>query len=270
MVKWFLRIGVALLIASGLASTALAAADDGQTPATAIQLPTSLSASGNLVGSSEGGFNFYTFTNPGEGTTANISLSVTPNDPNTTNAVGVNLYQNGVNLLSMNGLSDTPGSRSGAFSTAMAGRILVQVYNYLPGLNAGYHFTITGIGAPPEQLGTTAASPLVMPQDMTASGTIVGGRSGAFRFYTLSYPGGVTGTIALHVNPIDSNTTNAVGVNLYHEGANLLTMNGLGSIPGSNSGSFSSPTAGPILIEVYNYLPGQEVTYSFEVMGISP
>jgi hypothetical protein len=59
-------------------------------------------------------------------------------------------------------------------------------------------------------------------------------------------------------------------VNLYLAGATLLTMNGKGATPGSNSGTFSSMTAGTIVVEVYNYLPNETVSYNFAVTGIAP
>ena len=103
------------------------------------------------------------------------------------------------------------------------------------------------------------------------AGTQVGDYNGAFTFYSFSYPGnGEIGTFVLNVNPTDSNTTNAVGVNLYLAGTNLLTMNAKGATPGSNSGIFSSTTAGTIVVEVYSYLPNATVSYNFAVTGIKP
>jgi|GEM_PF-5350679 len=87
----------------------------------------------------------------------------------------------------------------------------------------------------------------------------------------LDYPGdGSVGNITLNVTPSDSNTTNAVGVNLYQAGTTLLSMNAVSPKPGTNSGTFSSTTAGPILVQVYNYLPGQNASYAFAITGLTP
>jgi hypothetical protein len=142
---WFLRIGAVLLLTLGMASLAFASTADGKTAGTAFPLPSSLSATGTLVGQSFGAFTFYTLDYAGNGSVGTITLNVSPTDPNTTNAVGVNLYHAGANLPTMNGLSLTPGRNTGSFSSATAGPILVEVYNYLRGQTASYNFAITGV-----------------------------------------------------------------------------------------------------------------------------
>ena len=272
--RWFLHVGAALLLALGIASNAVAATPDGKTATTAIPLPASVSTSGTLTGTANGSFAYYTFDYPGNGTTGTITLNVTPTDSNTTNAVGVNLYQNGATLRSMNALGSTSGSNLGLFSSSIAGPVLVQVYNYLPGQTASYNFTITGvtsragIAAPTGGGGETAATAVPLPGLVSASGTLTGSAEGSFAYYTFKYPGnGTTGTITLNVTPTDSNTTNAVGVNLYQNGVTLGSMNALGSTSGKNIQQFSSPTAGPVLVQVYNYLPGQTASYNVTITG---
>lgn len=290
--RWVLRSGAALLLALGMVATAFAAAPDGKTAATAIPLPASVSSSGTLTGSANGSFAFYTFDYPGKETTGTITLNVTPTDSNTTNAVGVNLYQNGATLKTMNALGSTSGSNFGIFSSPTAGPMLVQVYNYLPGQAASYNFTITGVTAPAAAMspstvspasvtgsvatpstrngGSTAATAVSLPASVGASGTLTGSGNGTFAFYTFNYPGnGTTGTITLDVTPNDSNLTNAVGVNLYQNGGTLKSMNALGTTSGTNSTTFSSATAGPILVQVYNYLPDQTASYHFTITGAS-
>jgi hypothetical protein len=282
--KWLLRVGAVVLLTLGLVSSVFAATGDGQTAATAIALPTSLSASGSFAGTTVGGFNFYTFDNPSSGTTGNFSLKFTPTDSTTANAVGVNLYQNGARLLAMNGLSPTPGSNASNFSTATAGPILVQMYNYLPGSVVSYSFTVTGIATPttevatpvvatptPVPLGSTDARPIMLPASLSASGMQVGNASGAFTFYAFNYPGnGEVGTITLNVAPTDPNLANYVGVNLYLDGTNVLSMNSQSLTAGQKIGTFSSTTSGTVLLEVYNYNPFVTYTYNFTVSGITP
>jgi hypothetical protein len=199
--NWFLRVGAAMLLTFGLVTSAIAATGGGQTAATAVTLPTSLSASGSLAGSSEGAFTFYTFDNPANGTIGRVILNVTPSDSNTTNAVGVNLYEAGATLLNLNGLGSTPGTNSGTFSAATAGPVLVQVYDYLPGSNITYNFAISGITsamtpvsppvvatAVPETMGTTATNAIALPAALSATGSLVGKYQGAFIFYSFTNP----------------------------------------------------------------------------------
>ena len=143
--RWFLHVGAALLLTLGLTANTFAATPDGTTASTAIPLPPSLSASGVLTGSPVGSFTYYTFNYPGNRITGTIALTVSPNDSNTTNAVGVHLYQGSNTLLAMNALGPVSGSKSGTFASATAGPIVVQVYNYLPGQAASYNFAITGL-----------------------------------------------------------------------------------------------------------------------------
>ncbi|MGH2460745.1 MAG: hypothetical protein ACRDIY_17965 [Chloroflexota bacterium] len=290
--RWVLRCGAALLLALGMVATAVAAAPDGQTAAAAIPLPASVSSSGTLTGSANGAFAFYTFNYPGHDTTGTITLNVTPTDSNTTNAAGVILYQNGVTLKTMNALGSTSGSNFGMFSSPNAGPVLVQVYNYLPGQAASYNFTITGVTAAATPMspstvtpasvaapvatsstrngGSTAETAVPLPASVGASGTLTGSGNGTFAFYTFDYPGnGTTGTVTLDVTPNDPNLTNAVGINLYQNGATLKSLNALGTTSGVNSTTFSSATAGPVLVQVYNYLPGQTASYHFTITGAS-
>jgi hypothetical protein len=121
----------------------------------------------------------------------------------------------------------------------------------------------------PPSDGKTAATALPLPAALSASGTLVGSAVGSFAYYPFDYPGdGATGTLALTVSPTDSNTTNAVGVNLY-QGGTLLAMNALGAVSGSNSRTFAPPTAGPVLVQVYNYLPGQAASYDLAITGLA-
>lgn len=289
MMRLVLSVGAALLLVLGIAAVALAATPDGKTAATAIPLPVSVSASGTLTGTEEGSFAYYEFDYPGDGSTGTITLNVTPTDSNTTNAVGVNLYQNGVTLRSLNALGSTSGSNTGLFSSTTAGPVLVQVYNYLPGQTATYLFSITGAGTtspvtPREAMAVAPSTPVpatgsggATPESafpllaaVNASGTLAGDSNGSFYYYTFDYPGkGSLATVKLDVTPTDPNLTNAVGVNLYQNGTNLQALNALGTVSGTNFTTFSSQTAGPVTIQVYNYLPGETATYHLTISGVA-
>lgn len=289
--RWFLRVGTALLLIFVLSANVLAANPDGSTAATAIPLPASLSASGTLTGLAQGAFAFYTLDYPGDGSVGSITLNVNPTDSNTTNAVGVNLYQAGAMLLSMNALGATSGVNLGKFSSTIRAPVLIQVYNYLPGQEATYHFSVSGISGQGASVGglstATSSSPATgttvgsggqmaksavpLSASLSASGVLTGSPIGSFAYYTFNSPGdGRSGTLTLTINPTNPGTTNAVGVNLYQAGSTLLSMNATSSVPGTNSGAFSSATAGPILVQVYNYMSGQTASYTFAITGTTP
>ena len=274
--RWFSSIGAAVLLIFALSANVLAANPDGKTAAAAIPLPPNLTASGTLTGVAQGAFAFYTLDYPGDGSVGTITLNVNPTDSNTTNAVGVNLYQADATLLSMTALGTTSGLNHGNFSSKLKAPIIVQVYNYLPGQEATFNFSISGItghGASASGAATSTASSTAIPlsASLSASGVLTGNESGSFAYYTFNYPGdGSQGTLTLTINPANPGTTQAVGVNLYQAGSTLLSMNATGSVPGTNSGAFSSTTAGPILVQVYNYLSGQSASYTFAITGTTP
>ena len=93
-----------------------------------------------------------------------------------------------------------------------------------------------------------------------------GSTAGAYRYLDFSYPtAGTQATLTLNYSPADPSTANAVGVNLWQNGALLATTNGVSSTPGSATLAFSSSTAGPILAQLYNYTNGESVDFSYIV-----
>jgi hypothetical protein len=294
--RWLLRLLAALLLVLGATTPTLAATPDGTSPATAFPLPSSLTTSGSLVGASTGAWVYYSFNYPGNGTLGAVTISVTPSDRGTSNAAGVNLYQNNAQgnttpLLSINAVGAIPGTNSATFSSAAAGPILVQVYNYLPNHSTRYTVAITGLpyqgptapsalapasGPTPAPTavsgpGLTPATAGHLPSSLSASGTITGSGGGSYQYYTFTYPGsGQTGIVNLTVSPGDPLTSNAVGINLYQGSSRLASMNAVGPSPGVNSATFSSATAGPVLVQVYNFRPNQPATYSFTITGLTP
>jgi hypothetical protein len=96
----------------------------------------------------------------------------------------------------------------------------------------------------------------------------MGNPGGGFNDYAISYPGGgAADSLALTFFPDDPSTAHAIGVNLYENGALLATTTGVTSTLGTTDLTFSSPSAGPILAQVYNYTNGTPVTYQLGLSG---
>jgi molybdenum ABC transporter molybdate-binding protein len=119
--------------------------------------------------------------------------------------------------------------------------------------------------------GQTAATAVPLPASLTATGTVMGSSGGGFSFFTFPSPGnGSTGTITLTVNPTDPVTRDSVGVNVYQNGSTLASFNagttGTGPL-GTNTASIPLTTAGPVLVQVFNYRDGQPANFTIAVSG---
>jgi hypothetical protein len=104
---------------------------------------------GSITGSAGGAFRSYTFTIPANRATGTITLVVSPRDPDTNRAVGINLLQDDVTLASLNTASAVPGVNSAGFPLTTAGPVRVQVYDYLPGATVDYTIVVSGPGIAP-------------------------------------------------------------------------------------------------------------------------
>jgi hypothetical protein len=292
----FLRLGAGFLLALGLVVNVSAASPgDGTTAATAIPLPASLSAAATIAGSSGGAFVYYAFTNPGAASTATLSVTVTPANPVSATWAGVNLYQAGSTIAAVTGAkSAIPGATNTASFAVAPGPVLIQAYNYLSGQTSTITFTLFGLGpvapvgssatsstpsspAPSSQAdctplpsagGQSPSTAVAFPSTLTVAGTLTGSAGGAFTYYTFNSPAnGATGSVTLVVSPRDSVTDNNVGVILYQGAYSIASINALGYTPGVNSAGFPLTTAGPVVVQVYNYGQATSATYTVVISG---
>jgi hypothetical protein len=58
-----------------------------------------------------------------------------------------------------------------------------------------------------------------------------------------------------------------VGVSLFQGGYSIASINALGNTPGVNSAGFPLTTAGPVVVQVYNYGQGTMATYTVVISG---
>lgn len=273
--NWILRIGAGVLLALGVVASTFAATADGKTAATAIALSTSSPATGSLTGSAAGSFEYFTFSYPGDGSVGTITINVSSTDPAVDNAVGVNVYQSGTLLATMNALGSPAGTNSVTFSSTTPGPVLVQVYNYQQGATVSFSLSLSGVttlapttsAAPtatptPTKAGSSASNPIKLTT--SSSGTLPGNPAGSFVYYTVDYPGdGSTQSVTLSFSPAGADVANAIFVNVYQNGNTLTSVQGTQAATlGQLTVSYSSTTAGPVLIQIANYNPSPTISYT--------
>lgn len=258
----------AVALALSLVGGAFAATTSSTSPSSATALTGT--QSGSLSGSSSGDFNYFSFDYPSGAPLGTLTLSFSPSDPATSNAVGVDLWQNGVMIASMNGVNNPPGSRSLTFSSPSAGPVLVQVYNYAPGTTVDYQVSLSGIttsSAP--SVTTPSSSPhssTTGPADLTSpmSGTLAGNPGGAYDYFMIpSYSGGSTQSVTLTFSPTSWYAANGVYVVFYQNGSQIGSAHGTdASTPGTLTASYASGTSGPVLVQIGNYTPDTTISYT--------
>jgi hypothetical protein len=115
-----------------------------------------------------------------------------------------------------------------------------------------------------------------IPLTTTQTDDFIGDIGGAFRYFTLDYGAlGRVGKLNIKISPGYPGTSNAVGLNLWKDGSLVATGSALGSSalgasPGTNSIDFTAPTTGTILVQVYNYAHGSNVSFQLDLSWIDP
>lgn len=120
-------------------------------PATDAKQPELLisRASGTSVGNSGGALRFYALDYPGDGNDTVAKLTFFPCDPSIGQAVGFVIYDPTGKVVAEGVPTEGKGEREATFSSDVAGRYLVQVYNYADGMSISYtleegHFVDVG------------------------------------------------------------------------------------------------------------------------------
>jgi|GEM_PF-1294104 len=284
--KYF-RLVFTVLVALTLVSWApVPAFAAGGTPDEAQTLNVSSPAvAGTLVGSTGGSYNYYRVPYQGGNAPVLFTLSYQPAYGGGNGAFGFNLY--GPSGLSFQGqVTGTNGDSATAQYTLVNGAamdVLVQIYNYSNGGSVDYNLTVSGLSGgsgttiiarnntTPEEavsIGTTNAS---------LGGAIVGDSAGKYQYFTLRYPGGDSSmAITMNATPVYSGSGQAVGFNLYREipnGPAAFVGSGVVTAQDSYSQTISATingrSSGFYQLQVYNYWPGQTVSYGITVTGLA-
>ncbi|MCL4535300.1 MAG: hypothetical protein M1401_13535 [Chloroflexi bacterium] len=237
----------------------------------------SYSASGSLLGSSGGAYNYFLVDYPGGDSTMDVSLTVSPANFLLPNAYGFNVYDGGTLVV-----SGEEWQRGNTLATKIAsvkrtdpGVLGIQVYNYTEGITAQYTLGVTGAaGQVPEVSGNNNPNTafVLSPRDVSASGSILGNSGGAYSYFVFHYQGNRENVnVSLRFTPGYGITAGGVGINIYH-GPDLIaggkTTEGETSEGGVATASFSSDLSDWFGVQVYNYVPGVTAQYTVYVTGL--
>jgi hypothetical protein len=129
----------------GLAAEPTAVAATGSTESTPVAAAASApevkpAAEGTLIGSAAGAFSTFTVDYAGDQSIVTITMSLNPDDPY--GAVGFDIWAPDGTLATVGAGTGTPGSRQASLQNDLAGKYLVQVYNYLEGSPLSYSVTV--------------------------------------------------------------------------------------------------------------------------------
>jgi hypothetical protein len=255
-------LGIALTLSTF--AGAAAATPAGASPQTAIPLGSVVS--GHTVGSGSGSYVYYTFDYPGQNVYWTLTLSFAPNDFPTANAVGVNLYQSGPLLASMNGVGNPRGTHALAFQSNTVGPMLVQLYNFAIGVPVDYQLSLTGPGAPTAPAATSSTPAAIAPASsppQAASGSLVGNVAGSYAYYTVQYSGGAAQAAHLNFAPNAGNVAFGIYVVAYQNGVKIGEAHGSdANPPGVLPVWYQSDAAGPVTLQIGNYNQGVTAYYS--------
>ncbi|HEX5416747.1 MAG TPA: hypothetical protein VFZ25_13845 [Chloroflexota bacterium] len=267
-----LTLGLALG-SGGFAAAATISGSAGSS-SNPISLISGKLVSGSLTGSSAGNFAYYSYNYSGDGSPDTLTLSLNTENPAISNSVGINLWQNGSEVETMNATGSAPGTNTLTFFSGTAGPVLVQVYNYANGTPVAYQLAFTGANAAAASPAGASTSPASSPSSTATptksgtasnptelkgsmSGRLMGSTAGSYVYYTLPYAGdGSTQTVNLSFAPNDPAAANALFIAVYQNGNQLTLAQGSeAGPPGQLAVSYSSATQGPVVIQLGNYNP---------------
>ncbi|MCE5257629.1 MAG: hypothetical protein LLG44_01035, partial [Chloroflexi bacterium] len=200
-----------------------------------------------------GAFWYAAIDYPGDGDVITINLTFSPADPVTSQGVGFNVYGPSNGDLYGSGKptpSNATGIRTMQFASDTAQRLLLQVYNYIDGVQV--NFTVTGEGM--------SSAPLF--SEPVLSGSLTGGSGGAFARYTVTFPTSDPATLVMNYSPADSIISRGVNFRIYGPDGQVTIGSGTGTA-GQVSATFTPAAGTRYLVQVENYIPGAAVSYSF-------
>ncbi len=257
------------------------ASAQGSTPQDAVMLDNTTTSSGYLPGNRAGNFAYYEVEYPGSETPVSVRVTFIPGEAMYQTAFGFKVY--GVNgfLLGESTPVQEAGTQELVIRDPLAVTALIVVHNYDWRTGAQYRISVSGlpevtptprpVAQPtPQPVSPTPAvrlsgsgtseDPFILPVDETLTGTLVGDRAGAFRFFTLSTRAQDAVQITLHVAPEYPGAGDAVGFTVY--GPHGAVARGTRSATvGLRAAQFIPRAGEQYLIQVYNYVHGQSVDY---------
>lgn len=118
---------------------------------------------------------------------------------------------------------------------------------------------------------TGSTEPQELMDNVPLEGTLTGSRAGAFRYYTIEYPGDLrVVNIEMWFAPADPVTRLGVGFNVY--GPNGYFIGEGGEAEGAADGLlrlwYSDASKATWLVQVYNYIPDHTIGYTIVAEGL--
>ncbi|MBI4320721.1 MAG: hypothetical protein HY675_19695 [Chloroflexi bacterium] len=269
-----------VLVISILPANALAAND---TPETAIPLtPTNAGHSDSLVGNTGGAARFYRIDYAGNARPVVIRLTSVPGWDIAGPRFGFKVY--GPNGLLGDAVIEHNETTWTRFVLTVAGTIpgvyLIQVYNFNDNLVVNFNIQAEGLdeataspdGTPPVATNTRPEGATLITQRVTTTGGALPAKSdGAFQYFTVGYPGaGQPMTVDMRYVPPSMFANSAVGFILYGTDGSIVARGSETFRDAANvtvSLTLSQDAADIMLLQVFNYQPDKEVSYTLVING---
>ncbi len=264
---WLVSLVVLSLVLGSVVSGAVAA--QAAPAASYPQLVNGVAATGSIVGSRAGAFAYYTISYLGDRSVVTIELEFAPADPVIRLGFGFNVYGPDGYFIGEGAAAESESHEPMQlqYSDNNLATWLVQVYNYIPGLQVQYSLLATGLPSPsqPASISTPTVAPAPPEEarlDTLVSGQLVGKGAGAYGFYDLPYVGnGPEVKLTLRFSPDDPVIAQGVGLILYGPSGELARGQPTGQ-PGERRVAWSGAESALLLIQVYNYIEGVPITYT--------
>jgi len=248
-----ITVGLLAIVVALMGTIRADVSHDAQAP---ISVPADQELDFVVGGSRAGAFAYYSIDYPGDGRIITLELDLAPGDPVAMLAAGFNVYgPQGYFIGSGVKSPDKVDRKVFEWSDFNATPWLIQVYNYLDNVPVAFKLKISGLPGP-----QPTRAPVMSPaQAMTfsmASGGLIGDRAGNYHYYNVESNGnGSEVTLRLYHDPDNHVVSRAFGMNVYAPEGGILAANG------SHEVSFDLDKPGTYLVQVYNYLDGQNVNY---------
>ena len=257
-------------------------------PAPAQASPLGAPVTSQLNGGGQGQFAYYRFHYNGDNSTVMVVLFYNPVTPQTRlGAFGFNIYL-GPTLIRQAQTTPSDGQLVAGFNSTTPGDYYVQVFNYTqPASLTNYTLSQSGLPCPAAPasapgVANPAASPATasvrpatpagttsdtaIPFPGSDSRSLTGSSAGAYAWYRIDYDGHSNPNLTMSYSPADASTANGIGFNLY--GPNQISIAASQTTVGNLTLVMPSyPQPAPFYVQVFNYIPGNTITFTLQRGG---
>ncbi len=249
----FITVGLLAVVLVLMGTIRADVSHDAQAP---IVIPYDQELVFTVGGSRAGAFAYYSIDYPGDGRVITLELDLAPGDPVAMLGAGFNVYGPQGYFIGSGIKSPTKADRKEfKWSDHNATPWLIQVYNYHDNMPINFRLKVSGLPGP-QPTRAQVMSPAQAVSFSMAGGGLIGDRGGNYHYYSVESNGnGSSVTLHLYHDPDNHVVSRAFGVNVYAPEGGVLAAND------SHEVTFDLEDAGTYLVQVYNYLDGQNVNY---------